>query len=191
MERSLYSPLFIYYLVLVVRISFANFQFSSLAAMLIYLLVLIVAAWGVSTLWLPLYHNWSTTQRLKVPVIVCPISRHGPTWRRLQTLFEAKLLISWRTIFSFLRLLRQNWIFLEKHAIFEKYGDVFAVVTPAGCELFIADSKVARQVLMRKNDFPKPLDFTSRQTMNPAGYLEVLTKLLGRLGVFGKSLSTV
>jgi hypothetical protein len=84
-------------------------------------------------------------------------------WRRFQTLLEAKLFVSWQTTFPFLRLLRPNWIFLEKYAIFETYGDVFAVVTPAGCELFIADSKAAQQILMRKNDFPKPIDLTSTQ----------------------------
>jgi hypothetical protein len=39
----------------------------------------------------------------------------------------------------------------------------FAIVTPAGCELYIADSIAASQILMRKKDFPKPLDLTSRQ----------------------------
>ncbi|KAJ6012570.1 cytochrome P450 monooxygenase [Penicillium canescens] len=37
---------------------------------------------------------------------------------------------------------------------------MFAIVTPAGCELYIADSKAASEILMRKKDFPKPLDFT-------------------------------
>jgi hypothetical protein len=135
--------------------------------MCIFLLVLIVAAWGFGILGLPLYRNWSIAQRLKVPVIVCPIPRRGRMWMRFQTLFKAKVLFSWQKIFPFLRILRPNWPFLEKHAIFEDYGDVFAIVTPASCELFIADSIAAKQILTRKKDFPKPLDLTSRPNIEP------------------------
>jgi hypothetical protein len=130
--------------------------------MFISLLVLIVAAWGFGALVLPLYQNRCIAQRLKIPVIVCPISRHGLMWRYLQELLKVNPLVSWLSIFPFLRILRPNWTFLEKHAVFEEYGDVFALVTPADCELFIADSNVASQILMRKRDFPKPLDLTSR-----------------------------
>jgi hypothetical protein len=80
---------------------------------------------------------------------------------------EANLPISWQRIFPFVRILRPQWVFREKHAIFEKYGDVFAIVTPAGCEIYIADSKAASQILMRKKDFPKPLDFASKQNVEP------------------------
>jgi hypothetical protein len=44
--------------------------------MFLFLLILIVVAWGVGALGLPLYRNWSLAQRLKVPVIVSPI-HHG------------------------------------------------------------------------------------------------------------------
>ena len=159
--------------------------------MFISLLVLIVAAWGLGTLGLPLFRNWTIAQRLKVQVIVCPIPRHRRIWRRFQTLFKAKLLIPWRKIFPFLRILRPNWPFLEKHTIFKDYGDVFAIVTPARCELFIADPSAAKQILRRKKDFPKPLDLTSRSNLNLVGYLMVLTSLPGRLEIFGKSLATV
>jgi hypothetical protein len=159
--------------------------------MIISLLVVIVAAWGFGTLGLPLFRNWSIAQRLKVPVIVCPIKRHGRMWRHFQSLFKTKLLLSWRKIFPFLRILRPNWPFLEKHDIFEDYGDVFAVVSPACCELFIADPKAASQILMRKKDFPKPLDLTSRWNIEPCGYLMALTILPGKLAIFGKSLATV
>lgn len=158
---SLQPPLYLS-LPLAVKVIFSFLNFPSAAAMFISLLALIVAAWGFTTLGLPLFRNWSIAQRLKVPVIVCPIPRHGRMSRRFQALFKAKILLSWRGIFPFLRILRPNWPFLEKHAIFEDYGDVFAIVTPARCELFIADTKAARQILMRKKDFPKPLDLTSR-----------------------------
>jgi hypothetical protein len=88
-------------------------------------------------------------------------------WMRFRTLFKAKILLSWRKIFPFLRILQLNWPFLEKYAIFEDYGDVFAIVTPASCELFIADSMAAKQILTRKKDFPKPLDLTSRPNVEP------------------------
>ncbi|KAJ6025794.1 cytochrome P450 monooxygenase [Penicillium canescens] len=140
--------------------------------MFLSLLILIVVAWGLGALGLPLYRNWSLAQRLKVPVIVSPI-HHGQIWGHLQTLLEAKLPISWQRIFPFVRILRPQWVFREKHAIFEKYGNVFAIATPAGCEIYVADSKAASQILMRKKDFPKPLHFARK------------------LQIFGKSLATV
>lgn len=145
--------------------------------MFIFSLVVIVAAWGFGTLGLPLFRNWSIAKRLEVPVIVCPIPRHGRMWRIFQTLFKAKILLSWWKIFPFLRILRPNWPFLEKHAIFEDYGDVFAIVTSARCELFIADPKAAKQILMRKKDFPKPLDLTSRPNIEPCRLAEGANKV--------------
>lgn len=156
--------------------------------MFISLLVLIVAAWGFGTLGLPLYRNWSIAQRLKVPVIVCPIPRHGQMWRRFQTPFNAKVPISWRNIIPFLRILRPNWPFLEKHAIFKEYGDVFTIVTPGRCELFIADPKAAKQILMRKKDFPKPLDLTSRHTVEPCRLYQGANKFARKAGYIRQKL---
>ncbi|KAI9037555.1 cytochrome P450 monooxygenase [Aspergillus affinis] len=66
-----------------------------------------------------------------------------------------------------------NWAFREKFSIYQEYGTCFILVTPTGCELFVADRDAARDVLSRRNDFPKPI------------------KLLGKLDVFGKNVSSV
>ncbi|KAF3387362.1 Cytochrome P450 72A13 [Penicillium rolfsii] len=138
--------------------------------MFVSLLAVIVAAWWFSTLGLPLFRNWSVAQKLRVPVIVSPIPRHGRMWMHFETLLKVKISLSWRKNFRFLRILRPNWPFLEKHAIFEDYGDVFAIVTPVRCELFIADARATKQILMRRKDFPKPLEFTSTPDVDGADW---------------------
>ncbi|KAJ5746545.1 cytochrome P450 monooxygenase [Penicillium odoratum] len=55
----------------------------------------------------------------------------------------------------------------------EGYGDVFALVSPSGIQLFVGEEKIAKQILSRSTDFPKPIE------------------VIKIIDVFGRSLASV
>ena len=43
--------------------------------------------------------------------------------------------------------------------MFEKYGDMFLIVSPGRNQLQVANAEAIDQITTRRNDFPKPLEF--------------------------------
>jgi hypothetical protein len=74
---------------------------------------------------------------------------------------------------AFVRIAQGNWTFREKYSIHQEYGKVLIIVRPTGSEIYVADPKAAKQILDRRNDFPKP------------------NRLLAKLEEFGRNLATV
>ncbi|KAJ5326775.1 cytochrome P450 monooxygenase [Penicillium brevicompactum] len=72
------------------------------------------------------------------------------------------------------RLSQSSWTFKEKFAIHGQYGKVIVKVTPTSWEIYVADAKIAKQVLDQRTAFHKP------------------NKLLGsKMAAFGPNLATV
>ncbi|KAL2822427.1 cytochrome P450 monooxygenase [Aspergillus granulosus] len=125
-----------------------------------------------NTCW-PLYRHWRQARCLGLPVLVTPICRGGYAQRVLQFTLDRDLLPEFIARLPCVRVSQDSWIFRQKFAIHQRYGSVFVLVSPTGCEIYVGDSKAAKQVLERRTDFPKP------------------NRLLGKLEAFGRNLATV
>ncbi|KAJ5584880.1 cytochrome P450 monooxygenase [Penicillium hispanicum] len=155
------------------RLFCAGYHWAASLAMSIILLALAVLVWGVVSLICPLYRNWTTARQLHVRLIICPIPKDGILWQLARLLLQRYPLHSLWKYLPVLRMIRPNWIFLEQHAIYQDFGEVFAFVTPTRCEVFVANVDIATQILSRRHDFPKPIE------------------MLQKLNLFGKSLASV
>lgn len=131
--------------------------------MLLWAIAIIFGVWGVGTVALPLYRNWTIAKQLHVPIIVAPWTRYGTTWKLFQSAYQHRYLKPLWKFLPFARLMRGNWAFEEKYAVCATHGELFALVTPANIELYVADINIARQILSRGKDFPKPLEILSMQ----------------------------
>lgn len=118
-------------------------------------LILVVAIWCIYVGW-PWYRNWKQAKALHVPIVISPISTSGAALQSLRYILDRDILPTWITRLAFVRLIQRNSRFQEKFAVHAEYGKLFILVTPATCELYVADVDAAKQVLSRWRDFPKP-----------------------------------
>ncbi|OGM46141.1 cytochrome P450 monooxygenase [Aspergillus bombycis] len=132
----------------------------------------VVATWCICVGW-PWYRNWIQAKELHVPIILSPISTSGIALQLLRYILDLGILPTCITQLPFVRLLRRNARFQDKFSVHATYGKLFILVTPATCELYVADTDAAKQVLTRWRDFPKP------------------SSLLEKMNVFGTNLATV
>ncbi|KAL3459791.1 cytochrome P450 monooxygenase [Aspergillus heterothallicus] len=125
-----------------------------------------------NTLW-PLYCHWREARRLNLPILVTPICRGGLSQRVLQVVLDRGLVASFIARLPCIRVSQGSWTFREKFSLHQEYGTVFILVSPTGCEIYVADAKAAKQILDRRLEFPKP------------------NRLMGKMEAFGKNLATV
>ncbi|KNG89894.1 cytochrome P450 monooxygenase [Aspergillus nomiae NRRL 13137] len=118
-------------------------------------IIFVVATWCIYVGW-PWYRNWTQAKELHVPIILSPISSSGLALQLLRYILDLDILPTCMTQLPFVRLLRRNAKFQEKFAVHAEYGKLFILVTPETCELYVADTGAAKQVLSRWRDFPKP-----------------------------------
>ena len=83
-----------------------------------------------------------------------------------------------------------GWKFQDKHALHDELGPVFTIVTPAGCELSVADHKATHTVLSRRKEFIKPAVMYGK-CHAPAIGTARFDKMTEQLNVFGRNLNTV
>ena len=139
-----------------------------------------------------LYNNWTIAKQLKVRIILSPLTPKTVSWKYLQTILPSNIPSYVKKLIPFVRLVRENWIFDEKHAICAEYGEVFALVTPGGIELFIGNAELARQVLNRGRDFPKQIELMGMSSqINRVLLTRQLTPRTGKMNAFGRNLATV
>ncbi|KAL2840623.1 cytochrome P450 monooxygenase [Aspergillus pseudodeflectus] len=141
--------------------------------MLWLLLPTVILGYWLSTTGRPLYNHWRRARQLNLPIIISPIRRWGPAHRLLQHIIDRNLLPKAILRLPFVRVAQGSWTFREKFSIHQQYGKIFILASPTGCEIYVADAKAAKQILDRRNDFPKP------------------NRLLARLEEFGRNLATV
>ncbi|PLB46243.1 cytochrome P450 monooxygenase [Aspergillus steynii IBT 23096] len=135
-------------------------------------LLVVGVLWCLSVAW-PWYRYWRRARKLNLPIILSPTSPGSLLWRCVQYASHYRLLPDLLANLALIRLTKPNWQFREKFSIYSDYGPIFILVTPTGYELFVADRDVARDILYRRNDFPKPIH------------------LLKPLDVFGKNIASV
>ncbi|KAL2847518.1 cytochrome P450 monooxygenase [Aspergillus pseudoustus] len=134
---------------------------------------IILFGWCLFSTGWPLYRHWRQAKRLNLPILITPIRKYGRTQRALQFALTRGLLLQFIVQLPFIRVSQGSWTFRQKFSIHKQYGEIFVLVSPAGCEIYVADPKVAKQILDRRVDFPKP------------------GRLLKKLEAFGRNLATV
>ena len=73
---------------------------------------------------------------------------------------------------SFTRYNKRGWGYYDKYKIHQQYGKIFAHVTPAEIEVYIAEPSVSEQVLVtRKKEFVKPTEMVRKYSSRWARYL--------------------
>ncbi|KAL2839118.1 putative cytochrome P450 monooxygenase [Aspergillus pseudoustus] len=100
--------------------------------------------------------NYAQARRAGFPIYVSPVLSKTIPWMilgpALQPLY-AKYLPNW--IFERLEICSHGWEFRGKRAWHDRLGDVFMLVTPDECSIYIADPVIGHSVLQRRNDFPQ------------------------------------
>lgn len=131
-------------------------------------------AWSV---WvsISLAKNYRTARSIGLPVVICPVTSLNPLWIIGYRLFP--LVLKLRHLpFGLGRWVRSSyfgWNFVEKHAIHDELGDIFAIASPSSIEVVVADPQAAHAIFSRRKDFIKP------------------ALLYDQLNLFGRNLDTV
>jgi hypothetical protein len=125
------------------------------------LLVLPIAALSY-ILW-TLFHletNARKARALKIPIVRIPFDVNNNLWVILQPIIW-KLLsllpIPWTSYPNFIRFSHRNWHFLEKSSPRASFGEVWALVSPGGVHLHLADPEAIQEVFSRWRDFVRPI----------------------------------
>ncbi|KAH8668662.1 cytochrome P450 [Xylariales sp. PMI_506] len=109
--------------------------------------ILLITQW----LW-PLYVNYRIAKRSGLPVVVSPFNPYSVVF-----MLFARVIVPWVANIipvDGIKLTIYDWTWrYKKEAIFEKYGNTFALVTPGKIQFWCADPVVSQTVLSRRKDF--------------------------------------
>ncbi|KAI1173443.1 putative cytochrome P450 [Nemania sp. FL0916] len=104
--------------------------------------------------------NVRKARALQVPVVRIPISAESNLWVIIQPLvwkiLDICVGIPWGSYPDFVRFSHRNWHFLEKSRPTERFGPVWALVSPAGISLHVADPDAIVEIYSRWKDFVRP-----------------------------------
>ncbi|KAL2812206.1 cytochrome P450 monooxygenase [Aspergillus granulosus] len=90
------------------------------------------------------------------PIYVSPVFSKSIPWMILgQPLQPVSKKYLPRWIFVRLEICTHGWEFRNKRAWHDQLGDVFVLVTPDECSIYIADPVIGHNVLQRRIDFPQ------------------------------------
>ncbi|KAI5866716.1 putative cytochrome P450 [Durotheca rogersii] len=105
--------------------------------------------------------NARKARSLQVPVVRIPFSTGSNIWVLIQPLVWTILgwcvPIRWSSYPDFVRFSHRNWQFLEKSSPTERFGPVWALVSPAGIGLYVTDPDTAEEIFSRWKDFVRPV----------------------------------
>ncbi|KAI1211127.1 putative cytochrome P450 [Annulohypoxylon truncatum] len=135
-------------------------------------LILAYFGWSVARLEV----NVRKARAIGVPVVRIPFDLNNYVWVIAQPLVWAAIAcvpIPWSSYPDFVRFSHRNWHFLEKNSPNSRFGAVWALVSPGGVHLHIADADAIQEICTRWRDFPRP------------------TQMYRMLAVYGPSVFTV
>ncbi|KAL9125818.1 MAG: hypothetical protein Q9217_005038 [Psora testacea] len=103
--------------------------------------------------------NYRRASSMDIPLIRLPVDPlnivwillEPPLWRLLE-----RLPFEWGT---FGRYSRRGWQFLDKARTHLKYGPAWALVTPRGIYIYVADPDAIHDIFTRRGDFLRPSKF--------------------------------
>lgn len=114
----------------------------------------------VSWTFICLESNVRKARAIGVPVIRQPIDSFNVLWLTVQNLIWAaldRLPIAWSSFPAWLRSLRRSWQFTNNNHWNLEHGHVFALVSPVGITLYIADADAISEIYRRRDDFIRPV----------------------------------
>lgn len=137
---------------------FSSFSIFSLAftVAMTFLTVLLCALLAVA-LWTTygLIVNYRKARGIGLPIVFSPVDTFSPLWAITRPFASPVLKRLPFKIGEFARYSYVGWPWEHKYAMHARLGDAFVVVTPASCEVIIADASAGSDVLKRSKDFPK------------------------------------
>lgn len=104
--------------------------------------------------------NVHKARALRVPVVRIPFGGDNHIWLILQPLLWAILdctPIRWTSYPDFIRFSRRNWHFLEKSKPTERFGTVWALVSPTSISLHFSDPNDIEEIYSRWRSFVRPV----------------------------------
>ncbi|KAK8113135.1 cytochrome P450 [Apiospora sp. TS-2023a] len=128
-----------------------------MAALVLSLSVLLYCFWTL----ICLERNVRKARSMGVPVVRVPFSADSYIWVILQPLVWASLAFcatskEWGSYPDFIRFSHRNWHFLEKDCPNVRFGSAWAIASPGGVSLHVADAKGSVEVFSRWKDFVRP-----------------------------------
>lgn len=106
--------------------------------------------------------NYRLARATGLPIVVSPINPANPFWLVFSSMFEPTLFRCLpQLVYDRIKVTIFGWEYRCRHAVNDKVGPVFVLVTPSSNEVWIADPDMAASVLLRRNDFLQ-LEFASR-----------------------------
>ncbi|KAK3317335.1 putative cytochrome P450 [Cercophora scortea] len=106
--------------------------------------------------------NVCRARALKVPIVRIPFDVNNNVWVIIQPLvwkLLARLLPNtpWSSYPDVVRFSHRNWYFTEKSDTAERFGRVWALVSPGNVHLQVSDPDVIRDMCSRWRDFSRPV----------------------------------
>ncbi|CAG8959242.1 hypothetical protein HYFRA_00012600 [Hymenoscyphus fraxineus] len=108
-----------------------------------------------------LEYNVRKARNLKIPVVRIPIHVNSILWVIVQPLLWTSLAllpIPWSSYPDFVRFSHRNWHFLEKSGPTQRFGPIWALVSPAGIHLHFSDPDAIQAIFSRWRDFVRPVE---------------------------------
>ena len=132
-----------------------------MASILIPIFAIILTLWYFSSF----PTNYRQARKTGLPIFISPVNPANPFWLVFAATFQPQLeryLPS--CIYNRIRTAIFGWEFRCRYTVNAKLGPVFVLVTPARNEVWVADPRMASEVLARRKDFLQ-LDMASRGSL--------------------------
>ncbi|KUJ19296.1 putative cytochrome P450 [Mollisia scopiformis] len=104
--------------------------------------------------------NARKARAMKVHVVRIPFDVNNNLWVIIQPLLWkllSHLPVQWRSYPDFVRFSHRNWHFLEKSSPTERFGEVWALVSPGGVHLHVSHPDAIQEIFSRWRDFVRPI----------------------------------
>ncbi|KAI1748747.1 putative cytochrome P450 [Xylaria castorea] len=118
--------------------------------------VLVYTGWGLVCLEV----NVRKARALGVPVVRTPFDVNGYLWMVAQPLvwkLLAFIPVPWSSYPDFVRFSHRNWAYLENSSPTTRFGPAWALVSPGGVHLHLADPTAIEDIFSRRREFVRPV----------------------------------
>jgi len=106
--------------------------------------------------------NYRRASKMDIPLVRLPVDGQNVLWASVEAhlwpLLD-KLPVKWGT---FGRYSRRGWLFKDNGDSHRRYGPIWALVTPLGIHVQVADPGAINQIFERRADFIRPVEMYSK-----------------------------
>ncbi|THC88324.1 hypothetical protein EYZ11_012230 [Aspergillus tanneri] len=118
------------------------------------LLALAYLVWGLVTVEI----NYRRASAMGIPLVRLYVDPQNSLWMVFEPIvwpWLERLPINWRN-YSFGRYSRRGWYFADRGESHQRYGPIWAIVTPRDIYINVADSEAIHDIFQRRADFIRP-----------------------------------